>query len=106
MRHDDSLLFLHGALMFTRLRTIIGVRLLPLTAALLLSACAVHRQEARPDAAPSPATGEEPALPHVELPPIDVPIPEVTIPESDTAEPAITRRALPSRSSIRRKDSR
>jgi hypothetical protein len=70
----------------SRLRRISDVRLLPLTAVLLLSACALHRPDAGPDGAPTPA-GDTPSLPHVDLPDFDIPVPDVTVPDLAAAEP-------------------
>jgi hypothetical protein len=72
--------------MFTSLRNFIDVRLLPLIAVLLLSACALHRPDAEPDAAPTPSS-DEPVLPHIVLPEFDIPVPEVIIPDPATSEP-------------------
>ncbi|MDB4891572.1 MAG: hypothetical protein JWL61_3427 [Gemmatimonadetes bacterium] len=79
--------------MFTSsLRRIFDVRLLSLTAVALLSACAIHRPDARPDAAPTPSN-EIPALPHVVVPDFDVPIPDDSLLDLMTTEsttPAVT----------------
>jgi len=70
----------------SRLRRIADVRLLSLTAVLLLSACALHRPDAGRDAAPTPA-GDTPSLPHIDLPDFDIPVPDVTVPDLAAAEP-------------------
>jgi hypothetical protein len=74
--------------MFTSpLRRIFDVRLFSLTAVALLSACAIHRPDALPDAAPTPSA-DAPALPHIELPEFDIPVPEITVPDLVNTEPA------------------
>jgi hypothetical protein len=77
--------------MFTSsLRRILDVRLLSLAAPLLLSACALHRPDARPDAAPTPAL----ALPRIDLPELDIPLPDDSLLDLMTSEsttPQVTR---------------
>jgi hypothetical protein len=75
------------------LRRVIDLRLLPLSAALLLGGCALHRPDGQPDVAPTPAN-YAPALPHVELPDIDVPLPDDSLLDLMTEAPttsAVTR---------------
>jgi hypothetical protein len=79
--------------MFTSsLRRIVDVRLLSLTTVALLTACAIHRPDARPDAAPTPST-ETPALPRIVLPEFDITLPDDSLLDLMTTEsttPAIT----------------